>query len=174
MKGRKPKPGAVKRLHGNTGRRGQGATANPRRGAAPGAKPANTARDGGGATLSVALAAPMTLNKRAREIWDALETDLRAAGLLEKTDRLALAKICGLEAMAEVASAAIDEAGLIIEDDKSRLHRHPAQQVYRDCVAQLTRLYSEFGLTACARARLSPNQKAPEESPIEELLRYTG
>ncbi len=144
MRGRKPKPTAQKLLRGNPGQRKINAREPKPRGVAQ---------------------APRKLRPRELEIWNRLISELGACGVATSADSLALARLAELESLAEQAKSHIDGDGMV--DDEGNRNAYVA--IYRDLSAQLLRLYSEFGMTAAARSRVSA--AAPEKSGgIEDFL----
>lgn len=142
MRGRKPKPAALKRLAGNPGRR-------PLRGVSSHGSPEP----------------PRKLTGREKQIWDRLVKDLGAACVLAKTDSLALARLCEVEALAEQAKDEISRSG--IADAEGEKNKFLA--VYRDLLNQLIRLYSEFGLTSASRGRVGEPQPS-DGGGIDDFL----
>ena len=147
MRGRKPKPTAIKILRGNPGQRRINAREPAPKGAAR---------------------MPRKLRPREMEIWKRLISELEPCGVATSADSLALARLAELESMAEAAKSYIDRGGMV--DDEGNRNAYVA--IYRDLSAQLLRLYSEFGMTAAARSRVSA--AAPgKNGGIEDFLEAT-
>ena len=109
---------------------------------------------------------PRKLTKREAKIWEMILRELGASGVLGRSDSLAVAKLCELEALAESAKRCIDRDGLV----NSEGERNPNVSIFRDVNAQLLRLYAEFGLTASSRGRIDAGNRDPDAGGIEEFL----
>ncbi len=142
MKGRKPKPTALKKLRGNPGQR----KINPGE-PTPGGKPRE----------------PRPLSKREQEIWDRLMDELVPSGVATRADSFALGRLVELEAMAEHARHILETL------DGSDPSRGSWSVEYRGLSGQLVRLYSEFGMTAASRSRVSSSSPSAGGG-IEEFL----
>ncbi len=148
MKGRKPKPTALKILEGNPGRR----PLNPAEPApAAGARPPNC---------------PRHLDPDARREWRRLARQLHGLGLITQVDRSALAAYCQAWSRWIAAEKIIAADGLTVTTDKGNLIQHPAVGIANKALDLMLKFGVEFGLTPSSRSRL---QVAPpaEADPFE-------
>jgi P27 family predicted phage terminase small subunit len=144
MKGRKPKPGAIKELHGTDRKDRQ-------RGDEP--KPAAALPE-----------APTHLSVVARAEWDRIAPELLALGLLSKLDRAALAAYCTAWGRWVEAENIVREHGPIINNN-GQAALSPYLAVADRAMKQLREFLVEFGLSPSSRTRVAPT-KSPGKPPI--------
>jgi P27 family predicted phage terminase small subunit len=138
MRGRKPKPTALKLLEGNPGKRALNARE-------PKPTPAQTS----------ALTPRRFLDRYGREEWRRVVPELDRLGLLTAVDLAAVEIYCDLYAQWRRARVTLrtgfrDKAG----------KRKPEAQVVKDTATLLRQYMVEFGLTPSSRARLEVDEPA--------------
>lgn len=149
-RGRRPLPTAVKKLHGNPGKR-------PLNELEP--KPSLGAPE-----------IPAWMPKEAAEKWHSISRELDAMGVLSKIDGEALAGLCVSWARWVEAQAEITKHGILLTepiykwDRKKKKHvkvgtrvtgKNPAIAVAVAELKNMLRFAVEFGLTPASRTRLS-------------------
>jgi P27 family predicted phage terminase small subunit len=147
VKGRKPKPTALKLLQGNPGKRPINRNEPQPRAKAPGC--------------------PTWLPAEGKAEWRRVVPELDRIGMLTKVDRAALAAYCAAWALLVRATRDVEANGLIAEAvDKEvetvdgvvhlivRRTKNPAVLIARDAAAQVRQFCAEFGLTPSARSRM--------------------
>lgn len=150
MRGRKPKPTAMKQLAGNPGKRplNQHEAQPPR----------------------VIPNCPSHLNAEAKKEWHRIVKDLHAAGLFTKVDRPALAAYC--QAYGRWVMA---EKKLVTMEDMTDMTPNGMQvqsvylQIANKAMEQMRRFLVEFGMTPSARSRVSV-EKPAEQDEFEKLF----
>lgn len=140
MKGRKPKPTALRVLEGNPGKR-------PINKNEPKPKP-------------LAPTTSSWMSAEAKKLRKQLAPKLENMGLLTEVDGPAFDFMITHYALAAEAAAMIKRDG-IIDESKPTLKAHPAMKILKDNSAAFLRYASSFGLTPAERSRL--NLAAPEE-----------
>lgn len=135
MRGRKPKPTALKLLEGNPGKR----KLNPRE-----AKP-----------KAVAPTRPAHVQGVARREWCRIVRELKALGLVTKIDRAALAAYCVAYGRWVEAEDQIREHGMVIVGSKGSLVRSPYLMIANKAMEQMRQLLIEFGMTPSSRSRVT-------------------
>lgn len=149
LRGRKPKPAALRRLEGNRSRRPMPATAVP-------------------ALPDV----PWPLNRGAKREWEKLALLLHEHDLLTALDGRAVAALAQVTMNFRRAQRALDKYGPVVRGSRGSLVANPAAGVLRDSLATMIRLLGEFGLTPSARMRVAPVGKTPpDENEFEKFLR---
>jgi P27 family predicted phage terminase small subunit len=136
MRGRKPTPPETKVLRASRGDRLP----------APGSGP--VASDAGEPD------APPNLDDATRAEFDRLTTELRALGLLSRSDRATLALYCDAFARWNQARASIAARGLVVETPLGGIKTNPAAAIAAQAQGLMLRILAELGLTPTARARL--------------------
>lgn len=142
IRGRKPKPTALRVVTGNPGKRRVN-------GAEPQLK-------------SAIPTSPNQLNATAKVEWRRVSRELHEAGLLTGVDRAALAAYCqayGRWAEAERALAQ-DPEGMVITTDKGNRIQNPLLGIARRAQADMVRYAAEFGMTPSARSRVHADAPA--------------
>ena len=152
MKGRKPKPAALKLLQGNAGRR-------------PIKKEIKVSDN--------LPKPPKHLGKEGKKEFKRLSKMLMDAGILDEIDGAALANYCQIwERMIE-AEEKLRQTGMIVKSPKGYPMQSPYLQVINKCLEQIKFYLSVFGMTPSDRTRLSSQlnpKKEEKKDPLEELL----
>lgn len=154
MKGRKPKPTALKIIQGNPGKR-------PLNKNEPKPKP-------------IAPKCPAWLHKDAKREWKRIAPELERLGLLSVVDMAALATYCESWAQYKEAIEFIHKNGTVYpikdEDGKVKyLQQVPQVSIANKALLNIRTLCAEFGLTPGSRGRMSlPGQK--DEDAFEDFL----
>lgn len=146
MRGRKPKPAAVR------------AQVDPIRSQR---KPAAKSGDSAPAVLVGGVAPPKSVKGFALELWNKLAPTLILAKLLTAADVQAFARYCRLSARWEVAEKTIDDEGLTYESESAhgKLKRaHPAAMLSMRYSRELLSLETQFGLLPAERQRIMANR----------------
>jgi P27 family predicted phage terminase small subunit len=160
VRGRKPKPTALKLLQGNPGKRSLN-------GREP--RPEVVAPD-----------RPDWLSPAAAAEWERVVPELLALGLLTRLDRAALCAYCQAYAELQRATEMIEAEGLILDvevfnragDVTGTVRKpHPAVRLQRDAFHRVKAFLCEFGLTPSSRTRLRTPEAPAESDPIAELMR---
>ena len=151
MRGRKPKPTAIKVLAGNPGRR-----------------PVNKAEPRFHVPERTP-SPPAFLSDSAAEVWRDLGKLLRDAGLFTVVDRYALAMFCAVTARWMEAERKLQQAGPVITSDAGGMYQNPWLHVANKAWGQMRQMLSEFGLTPAERSRLK-TVVADEEPTLAEML----
>ena len=178
MRGRKPKPAAVKKAEGNPGKRKLNR--------------AELLED------PEAPRAPAYLSPVARQEWKKLVPILASRRTMARVDTVMMANFCEAVALLRLARrqlAKTPEAGRLIVSTASKVVEHtnnrgrvtkreisggniqvnPLLYVIRDQVATIARLAAEFGLSPASRARLAMEDHSgagerPGKDPLEAIL----
>ena len=154
MKGRKPKPTALKVIQGNPGKR-------PLPENEPKPKP-------------IAPECPTWLHEDAKKEWDRVAPELERLGLLTVVDMVALAGYCESWAQWKDAIEFIHKHGTVysIKDDEGKvkyLQQVPQVSIANKAQQQIRAWCAEFGLTPSSRGRMNlPGQK--DENAFEDFL----
>jgi P27 family predicted phage terminase small subunit len=145
MRGRKPKPIALRSLGDRSGPRQQA------RGEIP--------------------LCPEHLDARAREEWERIAPRLAALGLLSGLDRAALAAYCVAWSRWVAAEAEIAAADrLTVPTARGTLKPHPCLGVARLAMRDMRDFLVEFGLTPSSRARVGAAPIGSPEDPSERFF----
>lgn len=150
MAGRRPKPTALKALHGNPGKR---------------RLPKNEPKP---PAASAELPTPGYLNRYAKQEWRRLAPILRDLGLLTETDLGLLEAWCSAKGDLVQAERQLKRGGIVVEDSKGNLRRSPWVMVKSKAIEQMCRLGTEFGFSPASRPRLgAPARPAgvPHDQP---------
>lgn len=149
MRGRKPKPTALKKLAGNPGKRALN-HAEPR--PEPGVP-----------------YCPRQLTPEAKSEWRRVAHKLQALGLMTHLDRAALAAYCQAWADYVEATRELKRAEKVMVTDKGYNHLNPWIGIKRSAAEEMRKFMTEFGMTPSSRTRLHVD--AGEEEPsLAELL----
>jgi len=151
MRGRKPKPTAIKVLAGNPGRR-----------------PVNKAEPRFHVPERTP-SPPSFLSASAAEIWRDLGKLLREAGLFTVVDRYALAMFCAVADRWMEAERKLQQTGVVITSEAGGLYQNPWLSIANKAWGQMRQMLSEFGLTPAERSRLK-TVVADEEPSLAEML----
>lgn len=155
VRGRKPKPTALRILEGNPGRR-----------------PFNKREARPDPTIP---ACPNWLNRAAKAKWRELVPMLRDAGLLTSIDGDALTNYCDTWSRWREAVEFIKANGSVmpvrdIHGKAKEFVAFPQVTIARSLVLILNRYQSEFGMTPSARSRLEVTPRASEASDFMGLI----
>jgi P27 family predicted phage terminase small subunit len=155
-RGRRPKAAAIKRLHGNPGRRPLDVT------------------DQAAPTIDVP-GPPKVLTEAAAEYWRHYAPLLVQAGKLSPLDYGALSAYCQTLADWEREREKINETGFVVtvRDDKGALkasYISPHVQASLKLLEKLKAFGTELGLTPAARGMLQSEKAAPETNPAAAKL----
>jgi P27 family predicted phage terminase small subunit len=148
------KPTALKKLHGNPGKR----ALNKNEPTAPAGAPG----------------CPAHLKGEASKEWKRISAELEQLQLLTQCDRAALAAYCVCYADWIKAQKVIDKEGQVYESTNHNtgttlIKIHPAVRIALDCMKLMRAYLVEFGLTPASRTRIHVD-KAPTEDPMDEFL----
>lgn len=146
MRGRKPKPTALKLVEGNPGRR-------PINGREP--KPPSTRPT-----------CPAHLSPTAKAEWKRVAGALNRIGLLTQIDRTVLATYCQAYGRWVEAERRLAETPPLLKTPAGYVQVSPWVTISNKQVELMTRLMAELGLTPSARSRLAiqvPNGPKPWE-----------
>ncbi len=149
MRGRKPKPTALKLVDGNPGKR-------PIRGAEP--KPP-----------TALPTCPAHLSPTAKTEWRRLARILNEIGLLTQIDRTVLAAYCQAYGRWVGAERRLAETPPLLKTPAGYVQVSPWITISNKQVELMTRLMAELGLTPSARSRLAiqlPNGPKPWDFKI--------
>lgn len=149
MRGRKPKPTALKILDGNPGRR-------PLREREPEPRIGRPS-------------CPHWLDLEAKREWRRISRELHAMGLLTQADRAALAAYCQCWSDWRSAVEAIREHGRTFSTEKGEIRQRPEVALGQKALTLLKSYLVEFGLTPSSRTRISVPVK-----PLESLDALLG
>jgi P27 family predicted phage terminase small subunit len=150
MKGRKPRPTNLRLLFPQTN----------------GERPTN-----GIDPARVCPDPPAHLNEYAREEWQRMAAILDRLGLLTEIDLVAFELYCALYGRWRQAEAGIAEQGLTIHEGTKR---NPCVAIASDAAKMLKSTLSEFGMTPCARARVTRAEGGTEDDEFEQFLEDGG
>jgi len=143
MRGRKPKPAAIKRRTGNPGKRKIKVEPKP-----PAGDPT----------------ASTWLTGAALEEWNRVVPILSAMGIYSFADRAALEIYCKAYARWREAEAVIDKTGLVFQTPAGYIQTTPHVTIARRYGDQVARLAAEFGLTPSGRSRIAVESEQAGDS----------
>lgn len=154
MRGRKPKPTALKELAGNPGKR---------------PLPQNEPKPG---VPSSPPYAPRHLGSEAKREWRRLVPRLMAVGIFTELDYAALALYCEAYGRWVVAEEHLraDTEGEILVSEKGFRYINPWRTVANQAWEQMRKILVEFGMTPSSRSRVKV-EKGEDLDPFEEYLR---
>lgn len=145
MRGRKPKPTALKVLAGNPGKR--------RLPTEP--------------ELSRAIPrCPKHLDGEARREWRRVAGELYEAGLLTRVDRAALAAYCQAWARWVEAEGKVRELGAVVKTTNGGLMQNTWLGVANRALDEMRRFMVEFGMTPSSRARVKVESPEPDLAEV--------
>jgi P27 family predicted phage terminase small subunit len=151
MRGRRPKPSALKRLQGNPGKR----KLNDR-------EPEFDAS---------ALTCPDFVQGAARREWHRTVALLSAANVVTTIDRTVLAAYCQNYERWVDASAQLRKTGPIIKAPSGYPIVNPLISVVRGYELLMSRQMVELGMTPSSRSRLRIEQPEKTEDPLDAFLK---
>lgn len=146
MRGRKPKPTALKLMDGNPGKRRLNAK-EPK------------------ANIEVPDC-PETLNDLARAEWDRITVELVKAGMLTNLDRAALALYCQTWAIWIEAEERVKTKGRVFVSKSGHPLLNPWHSIATKAFGDLKAIASEFGLTPSARSRIDIDTTTEKADPL--------
>lgn len=149
MRGRKPKPTALKRLEGNPGKRALN-NHEPR-------------------PRVVLPRPPDHLSDAEREKWKSLVKELHPLGLVTTIDKDALAFYCVLYVRWQKAEKIVREKGEVMKTAAGNLIQNPYLPIANRALEQLNKLGAEFGMTPSSRSRIKTEINDPGHE-LERLL----
>jgi P27 family predicted phage terminase small subunit len=119
---------------------------------------------------------PAWLNKAARKVWPEICETLFAAGVLYKSDGIAVAALCSSLVLFQKADAAIAKYGsLHVELDEVTgagvLRTAPAVRVRSDALKHLRSSWQAFGLDPSSRGGIRVPETDKPPSTLEKILR---
>ena len=155
MTGRRPKPTAIKKLHGNPGRRPlPKGDLEPKRGVPE---------------------PPEWLSDVALEHWRTLAPELDAAGVLTIADGHALALLCEAFSEWRAAREAIERHGETLTRTtaagNSTVMARPEVAMRSDAWSRMKLMLAEFGMTPGSRSRVNATPKK-EKSNFEKFIAH--
>jgi P27 family predicted phage terminase small subunit len=154
MRGRKPKPTAIKIAEGNPGKKALNREEpRPEIGAPP---------------------CPDYLAGHARDKWDELVPSLVSTGVLAFIDGTALARYCVAYQVWRDAVEEIKRDGTTYVTEKGNTVARPTVGIVNTQAAILAKLEAEFGLTPSARARIKATPPTAPEQELEDFLSAGG
>jgi len=149
MRGRKPKPTALKLLDGN-----------------PGKRPLNEREP---LMLQGLPEPPEWLDAEARAEWDRIVPELAEMGLLSRADRPALTAYCTAWSRWVEAEAMVKKLGTIVKSpEKGFPMKSPYLSIADQSLETMRKLMVEFGLTPSSRSRI----KVPGNDAADEFDRF--
>ena len=149
MRGRKPKPTALKIAQGN-----------------PGKRPLNVHEP---RPTKGMPSCPAWLDAEAKAEWKRVAPDLHRMGMLTKIYRAELASFCVAWSMLVTATKHVKDNGITIITAKGFVVPNPALQVVSKSMNDIRSFGSNFGLDPAARTRLhAPDQG--ESDPLDDFL----
>jgi P27 family predicted phage terminase small subunit len=165
MKGRKPKPTALKEVAGNPGKR-------------------KLNRDEPRPELG-RPSCPLHIetNATAKAEWDAIIPQLEQMGVLAKIDRAALAAYCMCYARWIQAEGEVTVRGLLVEEPiinsegelvGTKVKKNPAVTIAKDEKSQMRAFLALFGMDPSSRSRLRVGKEGEQKDPFEEFLKASG
>src|SRR5262245_2146126 len=151
MRGRKPKPTALKLLQGN-----------------PGGRAVNA--DEPAPTTAISLDPPASLEGDARDEWTRVAPMLHRNGLLTECDLDSLTLYCVLYARWREAEKQLRTFGLIIKAKSGYPILSPFLSISNEASRQCQKLLSEFGLTPTSRSRVTVAKKTSIDKVRERFF----
>jgi len=150
MRGRRPKPTALKKLQGN-----------------PGHRRLNELEP---VPAAVAPPCPAFIQGAARQHWDEVAPELEAMGVLSRIDGPMLAAYC--EAFAQWRKA-LDmlKLGYVLKTASGYPLLSPYVTVAEKSLRTMRAIASEFGMTPSSRSRLRVERPAAAENPLQEFMK---
>ena len=150
-RGPKPKPTALRRMHGNPGKRGY----NHDEPVPPDAMPD----------------CPPHLGDLARAEWDRLAEVLHQMGVLTTVDRAALAAYCQCYGRWAEAEERLGTTPMLIKTASGYVQQSPWLSIANKQMELMGRFMSELGLTPAARSRVAALRNA--EAGMEAITKIT-
>ena len=153
MRGRKPKPTALKLIDGNPGKR----PINTNEPKATGGKPT----------------CPSHLSPTAKAEWKRISGTLHELGILTTVDRAALAAYCQAYARWVDAEKRLAETPPLIKTPSGYVQQSPWLSVANKQMELMGRFMAELGITPASRSRIALDNKiAPPERVVIEIKQF--
>jgi P27 family predicted phage terminase small subunit len=149
VRGRKPKPTALKVLTGNPGKR---------------PLPANEP-----VPETAVPEPPEHLTDEARLEWFRIAAELEALGLVTRPDRAALAAYCQAWGRWVEAEENLRKFGVIVKSPNGYPMQSPFLAIANKAMEQMRQFLTEFGMTPASRSRVSAVPAAPKANPFKAL-----
>lgn len=143
MRGRKPKPSAIKELEGN-----------------PGKREINKQEPKPAATVPTC---PPHLKGAARTEWNRIVAELVKLKIISEIDRAALAVCCTAWADYVKACNKLEKQGEVIISEQGGLYQNPWVAIKKRSMDQVQKFYAEFGMTPSSRSRVKVDTPSEEE-----------
>ena len=154
MRGRKPKPSALKDLAGRPGKR-----------APNGAEPKFPAHEAD---------APAFLVGAARAEWERLAPVLLTEKMLTVADRQALAGYCQSFSDWQKAQAVLTRSGFTFKTPNGYVQQRPEVAIAQKSLSLMLKFGVEFGLTPSSRSRINPDGGGEGESEDDKKFFKDG
>jgi P27 family predicted phage terminase small subunit len=152
LRGRKPKPTAIKELEGN-----------------PGKRPLNKNEP---KPVSKAPKCPTWLDNEAKKEWRRTAKQLEQLSILTEVDMAAFAGYCQAYARWKEAEEFLSKHGTIFKTPSGYIQQVPQVSIAQTYLKIMKDFCSEFGLTPAARSRISVSTaEGSYEDPMEDILR---
>jgi P27 family predicted phage terminase small subunit len=158
MRGRPPKPTAIKRSEGNPGKRKL-------------------------SQVDLALEpqmprCPRWLDREGKRIWRELSAELFTLGVLRNSDKMMLANLCDAYSLMLSARRSLEqlqEQTRMLVRTGASLQQNPLISIINRQRGIIHRIASEFGMTPAARAKLLGGGDGPLDGPsLEDLIAGDG
>lgn len=144
MRGRRPKPDAIKQLAGYPGKR------------KPPKKPPSPPSD------KAEMPSFVRRDPIARAEWDRLCPKLELLGLIDATNQQTFAAYCLNLAVMVRAKQQVLKEGFTFKTETGQRKKHPAFEVMRAAGAEMRKFCVEHGITPASRARAQPFSPQPQ------------
>jgi P27 family predicted phage terminase small subunit len=151
MRGRRPKPSALKKLQGNPGHR--------------------RLNEDEPALAPEIPECPDFVQGAGRREWRRMSALLANSNLLTAVDRTALAAYCTLYDRWLDAERQVRKGGTILLTKTGYPVLNPHVTLAQKTLAQLQKFLVEFGMTPSSRSRLRIEKPATEEDPLDAFLK---
>lgn len=152
VRGRKPKPTAVKKLQGNPGKR---------------PLPKHEARP---KTMLPPVPRSIKNDVEAVREWRRAGKLLEKQGLITHLDQALFTAYCLAWSRLLDANAKLKTFGPVIKTPGGTLVQSPYLQIVNKCTEQLARLGVEFGMSASSRTRIDPDTPPPDDEFARRFL----
>ena len=154
VRGRKPKPTAIKELEGNPGKR-------PLNGHEP-------------VPPKSAIRCPNWLEAEAKKEWKRMAKQLEHLGILTEIDMAAFAGYCQAYARWKEAEEFITQHGTIVKTPSGYWQQVPQVSIAQTYLKIMNKFCEQFGLTPSARSRISTDNGEDKQNDEMELLLVKG
>lgn len=115
-------------------------------------------------------APPDHLDEVARKEWNRIAEIMASHDLLKQTDRTALAAYCAAYGQWVAAQKIIDKEGIVATGASGAPMVHPAVRIKTQSLSLIRHYLAEFGLTPTTRQRLGAGHQAAK--PGDELASF--